>query len=584
MTTMTINIITIVAEVSLVLIFFFLVDWLFGRLYRQIFKLPLLAKNKTSAAAIRRNVRGFLFLVGFILSLGIVGANGFLIYRGENVRDYSLELVRRIPTEFWISLGLGIVKSIGAIIAASIFLRIFNRLLDILSKYAQNIDGIADNDRSVAEFFNAFKNNINSAAWIAIAILCAQFLILPTVVTKYLYILLRIYVIIAIGLLIFKVVAVVIDSLDGLSIKYSSPDNLLRFYEQLRHLISFLKRCLEYIIYVVMATLVVQQVDFVANLAEWGPVAIKLIAIVLLSRILISVIYLVVEELLLKSQELTPTQKQRRQTITPLVQSISKYLVYFGSGVFMLDTIGVDPGPILAGAGILGLAVGFGAQNLVNDIVSGFFILFENYYLVGDYIETDEASGYVEAIELRTTRIRHHHGQVHILRNGDITSITNYSKEFVFAAVDIGVDYNTNLDRVYAIVETIGYQLQEENENVLEPTQFEGIEEFGEIRIIIHTKTKVKPGKHLQIQRILRKRYKEEFDLAGIYIPIGEMADKPDWAVKLDKEERNQIEKAAKQERPKFIKPKTPEQTQITKTQTPEPVPPEKVKKKRRFW
>ncbi|MGK7927257.1 MAG: mechanosensitive ion channel family protein [Spirulina sp.] len=582
MNTMTINIITIVAEVSLVLIFFFLVDWLFGRLYRQIFKLPALAKSKNSAGAIRRNVRGFLFLVGFLLSLGIIGANGFLIYRGENVRDYSLELFRKIPTEFWIALGLGIVKSIGAIIAASIVLRIFNRLVNMVSKYAQNFDGISANDESIAEFFNAFKNNINSASWIAIAILCAQFLILPPVVTKYLYILLRIYVIVAIGLLIFKVVAVIIDSLDGLSVKYSSPDNLLRFYEQLRHLIPFLKRCLEYIIYVIMATLVVQQVEFVANLAEWGPKGIKLIGIVLLSRMLISIIYVLVEELLLKSQDLTPTQQQRRKTITPLVQSISKYFVYFGAGVLMLDTIGVNPAPILAGAGILGLAVGFGAQNLINDIVSGFFILFENYYLVGDYIETDEASGYVEAIELRTTRIRHHHGQVHILRNGDITSITNYSKEYIYAAVDIGVDYNTNLDRVYEIVEAIGYQLQTENDDVLEPTQVEGIEEFGDIRIIIHTKTKVKPGRHLQVQRILRKSYKEAFDLERIYIPIGEMADKPDWAVKLEKEERHQIEKAAKQERPKMVKPKPQEPTQIAKTQ--KQTPPEKTKKKRRFW
>ena len=584
MTTMTINIITIVAEVSLVLIFFFLVDWVFGRLYRQIFKLPVLAKGKNNATAIRRNVRGFLFLVSFLLSLGIVGANGFLIYRGENVLNYSLELIQRIPTDVWLNLGVGIVQCIGAIVAASIALRIFNHLLGMISKYAQRFDGIAENDESVNEFFNVFKNNINSAAWIAIAILCAQFLILPPVVTQYLYILLQIYLIIAIGLLIFRVVAVAIDSLDGLSVKYSSPDNILRFYEQLRHLVPFLKRCLEYIIYVVMATLVVQQVGFIANLSEWGTVGIKLIAIVLLSRILISVIYLGVEELLLKSQDLTPTQKQRRQTITPLVQSVSKYLVYFGAGVFMLDTIGVDPGPILAGAGILGLAVGFGAQNLVNDIVSGFFILFENYYLVGDYIETDEASGYVESIELRTTRIRHHHGQVHILRNGDITSITNYSKEFVYAAVDIGVDYNANLDRVYAIVSAIGEQLQEENEDILEPTQFEGIEEFGDIRIIIHTKTKVKPGKHLQIQRVLRRRYKEEFDREGVYIPIGETSDKPDWAVKIDKEERNQIVKTAKQERLPAIKPKPQEQTQREITKYRDEVPPEKTKKKRRFW
>ncbi len=531
MTTVTINILTILAEISLVFVFFFLVDWCFRKLYRQVFKIPLLQKTQTSGSAIRRNVRGFLFLVSLFLSLGIISINGFLIYRGENVRDYSLKLLRQIPQKFWTALGLGIIKSIGIIIATVIVLRLFNLLLDRLSEIAQNFDGMTANDESVAEFFKSIKNNFSSISWIGIAILCAQFLILPAIVTNYLYILLRIYIIIAIGLLIFKVVAVIIDSLDALSVKYSSPENLLRFYDQLRHLIPVLKRCLEYIIYVSMATLIVQQVAFIANLADWGPVGIQLITIFFLSRILISVIYIIVEELLLKSQNLTETQVQRRQTISPLIKSISKYFVYFGAGIATLNTIGIDPAPILAGAGIIGLAVGLGAQNLINDIVSGFFILFENYYLVGDYIETDEASGYVEAIELRTTQIRHTNGQVYIVRNGDISSVTNYSKKFVYAAVDIGVDYDTNLDRAYEIIEATGHQLQAENDDILEPTQVEGIEEFGDIRLSIHTKTKVKPGRHLGVQRALRKLLKQAFDREGIYIPIGETTDKPESVI-----------------------------------------------------
>ncbi|MEM9273985.1 MAG: mechanosensitive ion channel family protein [Cyanobacteria bacterium P01_F01_bin.143] len=463
--------------------------------------------------------------------------NGYLVYRGENVREYSIQLFLKIPQEFWTALGLGIIKSIGAIIGASLALQIFNPLLDKLSQYVQDFDEIADNDKSIATFFNALKKNINSASWIAIAILCAQFLILPPIISKYLYISLRIYLIISIGLLVFKVVAVIIDSLDALSVKHSSPKNLLRFYDKLRYLISFLKRCLEYITYVFMATLSIQQIDFIANFAVWGASGIKLISILLISRILISVAYLVVEELLLNSDDLTDTQKQRRQTITPLVQSSTKYLIYFGSGVLMLDSIGVDPGPILAGAGILGLAVGLGAQNLINDIVSGFLILFENYYLVGDYIETDEASGYVEAIELRTTRIRNYLGQVYILRNGDITSITNFSKGFIYADVAIGVDYGTNIDLVEEIVEKVGLQLQKDCEDILEPTQVEGIEEFGDIRLSVYTITKVKPGRHVQIKRILRQVLKEAFDREGIYIPIGEMADKPDWVSKTQQEQ-----------------------------------------------
>ena len=138
---------------------------------------------------------------------------------------------------------------------------------------------------------------------------------------------------------------------------------------------------------------------------------------------------------------------------------------------------------------------------------------------------------------MRTTRIRNYLGQVYILRNGDITSITNFSKGFIYAAVTIGVDYDTNLDIVEEIVERVGHQLQKDCEDILEPTQVEGIEEFGDIRLSVFTITKVKPGRHVQIKRILRQVLKEAFDREGIYIPIGEMADKPDWVSKTQQEQ-----------------------------------------------
>ncbi|MDJ0675048.1 MAG: mechanosensitive ion channel family protein [Calothrix sp. MO_167.B42] len=529
MTHLTINIITIIAELAINFIFFFLVNWCFNKLYRQVFKIPLLKQFNNNASVIRRNFRIFIFLCCFTISLAIIGINGYLAYRGENVRDYSLSLLSQIPSEFWTALGLGFLKCIGAIIATSIALKIFNPLLDKTSIYLQNIDLITDNDRSIAIFFDALKKNINNASWIGVSILCAQFIILPPIVSKYLYVLLRIYLIVAIGRLVFKVVAVIIDSLDALSVKNSNSDNVLRFYVQLRHLIPLFKRCLELIIYVLMTILVVQQIDFIANLGSWGLIVIKIILMFLMSQVIISIAYLIVEELLLKSPNLTEIQQQRRHTITPLIKSFIKYSVYFGVGIFILETIGINPQPILAGAGILGLAVGIGAQNLINDIVSGFFILFENYYLVGDYIETDKASGYVEAIELRTTRIRHHLGQVFIIRNGNINSITNFSKDYIYSYVEVGVDYDSNINRVQEIIETVGNQLKQENSDVLEPTQVDGVKEFGDIRLSIFTMTKVKPGRHVQVKRKLRKMLKEAFDHEGIYIPIGETTDKPDW-------------------------------------------------------
>ncbi|MFM7373459.1 MAG: mechanosensitive ion channel family protein, partial [Sphaerospermopsis kisseleviana] len=280
--------------------------------------------------------------------------------------------------------------------------------------------------------------------WLWVIIACTQFLKLPDVVSEYLYIGLRIYLIIAVGLLILKAVAAIVDTLDVLSVRYSSPDNLLRFYDRLQHLIPFLKRCLEFVIYVCTVTLVIQQVQLIAKLATFGLKIIQIIAIIFFSRVIFEVVYLLLEEVLLKNQNLTETQRSRRLTLIPLFRSLLQYFIYFSVAVSILYILDINPTPILAGAGIVGIAVGLGAQTLINDIVCGFFILFENYYLVGDYIEAGKAEekaveGTVEAIELRTTRIRHPNGQLHIIRNGDIGSITNYSKQYIFAVVEVNV-------------------------------------------------------------------------------------------------------------------------------------------------
>jgi small conductance mechanosensitive channel len=198
--------------------------------------------------------------------------------------------------------------------------------------------------------------------------------------------------------------------------------------------------------------------------------------------------------------------------------------VYFTVGIFILYTLDINPTPILAGAGIVGIAVGLGAQTLINDIVSGFFILFENYYLVGDYIEAGKAEGKVvegtvEAIELRTTRIRHPNGQLQIIRNGDMGSITNYSKQYIFAVVDVSVPYDSNLAHVYQVIEEVGQKLKANSTDILELTQIDGVESLSESNLLLRTLTKVKPGKHLQIQRILRKNFMDTLLQERILLP-----------------------------------------------------------------
>ena len=229
--------------------------------------------------------------------------------------------------------------------------------------------------------------------------------------------------------------------------------------------------------------------------------------------------HFLLEELLLKKEGQTPEQRQRRATLVPLFRSILTYLIYFAAGIMILKELGINPTPILAGAGIAGLAVGLGAQNLINDMVSGFFILFEELFLVGDFVKIDEAEGVVESIDLRTTRIRDNAGRHHIVRNGKIADIVHYSKGFTNAVVEVGVAYESDLNKVLAVLKSTGEMLHAENDMVLEPTSVKGLDEFGESELLLRTVTRVKPGCHLQVERDLRKRIKDAFDAADIEIP-----------------------------------------------------------------
>ncbi|MEB3278600.1 MAG: mechanosensitive ion channel domain-containing protein [Lyngbya sp.] len=518
------NLLIILAEVALVIIIVLFLNLLVRNLFKLLSKFSILSFEETRIRIMRRNITGLLLFVGLVLCILLVGANIFLIYRGEDLQEYSLDLIRRIPSGFWVTLATGIAKSLGVLIVAVIALKFLKYCLKIASNRAKNIDQSAADDESIDAFFNSLYQRIKGGTWLGVIIACTLFLKLPIIVSEYLYITLRIYLIIAVGLLILKAVAAIVDTLDALSARYSSPDNLLRFYDSLQHLIPFLKRCLEFVLYVCIATLVTQQVELIAKLSDLGLRIIKIIAIIFLSRAFFEVIYLLAEEVLLKDDNLTERQKSRRLTLVPLFRSLLQYFIYFSAGVSILYTLEIDPTPILAGAGIVGIAVGLGAQTLINDIVCGFFILFENYYLVGDYIEAGKleektVEGVVEAIELRTTRIRHPNGQLQIIRNGDIGSITNYSKQYIFAVVEVVVPYDANLSDVYRVIEEVGQELKANQPDVLEPTQADGIESMGESNLLLRTLTKVKPGKHLHIQRILRKMFIKSLRQKGIIVP-----------------------------------------------------------------
>ena len=510
------NILIILAEIIFLIVIFWLFNWLIGIIIKQLTKASWLQGQTANITFLRRSIGRILFLTFVVLCLALVIVNGMVIYRGGNIQEFQLNLIRSLPTQFWLNLSIAILKTVSLLILVKLSIPTVNHGINWVCNYIKKVDQIKANDESTEAFFKALKRITIHSIWISSAILCAKFLYLPEVFPKYISVALKIYITISVGLLIVKAVATIVDTLDALSLKYSSSNNLLSLYEHLRDLIPLFKRCLEYILYVGIVNLIVPEIEPIAWISSYTPVIVQIIGVFFISNVLVEVVYFILDEFYLKTTDVNESQRQKRLTLIPLMRSFAKYFVYFTATVTILKLIGIDPGPILAGAGIVGIAVGLGAQNLINDVVCGFLILFENYYLVGDYVEVGKVEernieGIVEAIELRTTHVRHPDGQLQIVRNGDIGSIINYSKQYIYARVEVSVSYDSNLDHVYRVVDKVGKQLMVDETDVLEPTRVAGLEHFGENNLLLLTLTKVKPGKHLHIQRVLRKLLKETF-------------------------------------------------------------------------
>lgn len=191
--------------------------------------------------------------------------------------------------------------------------------------------------------------------------------------------------------------------------------------------------------------------------------------------------------------------------------------------MIFLRELGLDITPLLAGAGIIGLAVGFGAQELVRDVISGFFMLLENQLRVGDIVRINDTRGVVEGIELRTITLRDISGIVHIFQNGKINSLSNMTKGWSGAVFDIGVAYKEDADHVISVMKEVADELagsDDFNNLILEPLEVFGLDDFGNSAIVIKARFKTVPGKQWQVGREYRKRLKAAFDNVGIEIPF----------------------------------------------------------------
>ncbi|WP_026895382.1 mechanosensitive ion channel family protein [Clostridiisalibacter paucivorans] len=247
---------------------------------------------------------------------------------------------------------------------------------------------------------------------------------------------------------------------------------------------------------------------------------IKIVIILILIRVGIKVCHVIIDKFFDQQKSLKYRMEDRKaKTLSAILKSVVKYVIYFIGIIPILEIFGIQTTSILATAGIGGLAIGFGAQNLVRDVITGFFILFEDQFSVGDYINTSDFEGIVEELGIRVTKIRDFNGDLHIIPNGKIEIVTNRSKGSVRAWVDVGIAYEEDIDNAINVLNKLMEEIKETNKNIVEGPTVLGVSNLGSSDVVLSIVAQTKSMEKWSVEREIRKKIKDTFDREGIEIP-----------------------------------------------------------------
>ena len=322
-------------------------------------------------------------------------------------------------------------------------------------------------------------------------------------------------VLVAVGLAVFYSIRISSLLIQGLADRKPEQERLTRPLSGLMAILLVL----------IGAAAGLRYLDF--TLSEQGVQAIRILGILLGAYIVVRIVRLAV----MRIQQLVTSDdparaieaSKRANTIGTIINSFALVAILTIAIMLVLAELGIDVTPLLAGAGIVGLAVGFGAQNLVRDVISGLFLILEDQIRVGDVARINGTGGLVQAINLRTTVLRDLEGIVHIFPNGTIAQVSNLTKEWSRYVIDVGVAYKENVDRVMAVLKQIGAELQADPEFgplILAPLEILGVDDFAASQVTIKIMIKTLPLKQWIVGRELRRRIKNTFDAHGIEIPF----------------------------------------------------------------
>ena len=247
---------------------------------------------------------------------------------------------------------------------------------------------------------------------------------------------------------------------------------------------------------------------------------IRIAIIVIITRVIIAIINKFIDSALKRRKGSTLSLTNRRaNTFGEILKKLVKYLLYFVAIVTILEMFNINTTSILATAGIGGIAIGFGAQSLVKDIITGFFILLEDQYVVGDFIKIGEFDGTVEELGLRVTKLRDLSGELHIIPNGMIQIVTNNTRGTMRALVKISISYEEDIDRVMKILERVCKDVKHSNKSVFDGPTILGVTDLAESGVSITIVAHAKPMDQWSVEREIRKKVKEAFDKEGIKVP-----------------------------------------------------------------
>ncbi|MDE3207762.1 MAG: mechanosensitive ion channel family protein [Pseudomonadota bacterium] len=225
----------------------------------------------------------------------------------------------------------------------------------------------------------------------------------------------------------------------------------------------------------------------------------------------------------LRSKADDPESLKRVETISRVMRYSMSVTVTVITVMLVLGELGISIAPVLATAGVVGVALGFSAQNLVKDFLNGFFLILENQVRRGDVVEAAGKSGLVEEVTLRYIQLRDYDGNVHFIPNGQITTVTNMSRGFAYSVIDIGVAYREDIDEIFGILQQLGSQLRQDpiiGEKILEDLELAGIDKLADSAVIVRCRFKVVPLEQWTVRRAFYRLVKTCFDEKGIEIPF----------------------------------------------------------------